>query len=161
MVKYDPRLTLTYLWQAGQIRFIMHFNGANLAILLVWGSPVQQANQYMVKSFKLLLLWNRNANDMGLRSGSWQVCSNDPRLTLIYFTVRSNLFTNELKWEYSWKMIFNDWSSQLLYMYLLEMFNLMRQLSKGTLKWLPSAYLIPKPSSPRKTGKWPWVLVFR
>ena len=41
--------------------------------------------------------------------GFWvyQVCSNnDPRLTLIYLTSRSNLLPNAFKWEFSEKLIF-------------------------------------------------------
>ena len=58
---------------------------------------------YMVKSLKNLQ--NQEANDLGtwyvvLRMWGLPICSNDdPRLTLTYFTARSNLFPLAFIWE--------------------------------------------------------------
>ena len=39
--------------------------------------------------------------------GAYKVCSNDdPRLTLTYFTSRSNLLRNAFKWDFFLKLIF-------------------------------------------------------
>ena len=55
---------------------------------------------------KTLLLQNQKADDLGtwyvvLKMWADQVCSNDdPRLTVAYFTSRSNLLPNAFKWEH-------------------------------------------------------------
>ena len=61
---------------------------------------------YGKKTFKNLLLQNQKADDLGIwyvafGMGAYQVCSNEePKLTLIYLTSRSNLLPNAFKWEF-------------------------------------------------------------
>ena len=60
----------------------------------------------MVKTFKNLLLWNRKADDLEtwytmLSTKYYQIYSNDaPRLTLTYFTARSNLVPYAFVWDF-------------------------------------------------------------
>ena len=69
---------------------------------------------YIVKSFKNLLLWNKRPMILKLGLQHWliesyQVCSNDDlRLTLIYFTARSNLVPYAFVWEKFKTMDFSE-----------------------------------------------------
>ena len=60
---------------------------------------------YMVKTLKNLLFWNQKAYDLECWYRVlmyYQVCSNDdPKLTLTYFTARSNLVPYAIVWEKS------------------------------------------------------------
>ena len=58
---------------------------------------------------------------------AYQICSNDePRLTLTYFTSRSNLLPNAFKWEIFEKLIFRKLLKPKS-LFSLDMFNLMQQ----------------------------------
>ena len=68
---------------------------------------------YMVKTLKNLLLWNQKVTlNLGMHHRVleyYQVCSSDdPGLTLTYFTARSNLVPYAFVWEKGKTMDFSE-----------------------------------------------------
>ena len=66
---------------------------------------------YMVKTWKILLLWNQKVDDLETlyaASGIWVLPNDDTVLTLTYFTARSNLVPYTFVWEKVKTMDFSE-----------------------------------------------------